>query len=56
MVKQQEATFPTFSMCPESSKAYKKDVIEKHGYDSFAKYNCRSIANLRKGICPYWTS
>ena len=54
VVKQQDATFPTFTICPESSFAYKKDVITKHGYTHYNDYNCGGKGTSRTKPCPFW--
>ena len=53
-MRQQDATFPTFTICPESSFAYKKDVILKHGYTHYNDYNCGGKGTQRKKPCPFW--
>ena len=54
VVKQTEATFPTFTLCAESAIAYKKDVLSKHGLVK-TDYICGSkgIGNKK---CAIWKS
>jgi hypothetical protein len=55
VVKQQEATFPTFTMCPEGGSAYKQEVLSKHGLNKTSDYNCGSKGVVNTN-CPFWTS
>ena len=54
VVKQTEATFPTFTLCAESAISYKKDVLSKHGLKR-KDYAC-SHGGSQSGKCPIWRS
>ena len=54
VVNQKDATFPTFTICLDSSESYKDDVAIKHGLvNGWKDYNC---GGALKPACPIWTS
>lgn len=54
VVRQQEATFPTFTLCADSSIAYDLDALGKHGLTK-SDYTCGSKGTGNEK-CPVWTS
>lgn len=55
VVRQQEATFPTFTLCADSSIAYDLDNLAKHGLTK-NDYTCGSKGTAGNENCPVWTS